>query len=220
MVEAALKALQNGDPVVLYDFDDREGEADLVYPATAVDRHAVARLRNDAGGLICTAIPADAADALGFPFIAEVLDDPMVEGSGDLDYADRSSFSYWVNHRSTRTGVTDRDRATTANALAAHVERARAGEAVDASEAFRTPGHMAVLRAHHDLLDGRRGHTEMSVALVREAGLTPVATICEMLDDATGDALSRADAEAYAAENGFVFLTGEAIAGIRSGEAI
>ena len=40
------------------------------------------------------------------------------------------------------------------------------------------------------------------------AGVTPAVTICELLDDATGKALSREDARKYAAKHGFAFVDG------------
>ncbi|NMC88819.1 MAG: 3,4-dihydroxy-2-butanone-4-phosphate synthase, partial [Methanomicrobiales archaeon] len=51
--------------------------------------------------------------------------------------------------------------------------------------------------------------TELSVALAVLAGITPVVTICEMLDDETGFALSKDDAVSYAEEHGLVFVGGQ-----------
>ena len=41
-VERALDAFRAGEPVCVHDFADREGETDIVYPASAVDAEAVA----------------------------------------------------------------------------------------------------------------------------------------------------------------------------------
>ncbi len=210
-VQDAADALARGDPVLVYDADDREAEVDMVYAAEHVDHHAVATMRQDAGGLICCALHPDAADALGFPYLADRLDTPMAESRGDLSYDDRSAFSYPVNHVDTRTGVTDRDRATTITALADAAATVLAGDAFDTATAFRTPGHVPVLRAHADLLDGRRGHTELSIALAAAADITPAAVVCEMLDAETGDALPAGDARAYAAEYGVPFLAGDTV---------
>ncbi|MDY6780757.1 MAG: 3,4-dihydroxy-2-butanone-4-phosphate synthase [Halobacteria archaeon] len=207
----AIDDLREGKPVVVYDFGDREGEADLVYASETVGNEDIARLRNEAGGLICTAIPSEAAEEFGLPFLSELVeehDDGLVEKP---EYGSRSSFSLWVNHRSNYTGVTDNDRSKTARKLAEAVGAVADGGEFDFAEEFSSPGHMAVLRADDELLDGRKGHTEMSVALVGEAGLTPVATISEMLDAETGEALSRRDAEEYAETNGLVFLTGDEV---------
>ncbi len=204
-IEDALTALLNGDPVLVHDADDREDEVDMVVAAQHITPELVARLRNDAGGLICTAIPHDAAERLNLPFFTDITEHPAAEQS-ERSYGDRSAFSLWVNHTATYTGVTDRDRATTITALADHVARDTTPQ--EFANDFTTPGHVAVLRAASGLLDNRRGHTEMSVSLMQEAGLTPAAVVCEMLDDSTGTALSVEDAERYAEEHGYVFLAG------------
>jgi 3,4-dihydroxy 2-butanone 4-phosphate synthase len=71
LVERAIAAFRAGDPVLIHDAADREGETDVVYPASAVGPVDVARLRNDAGGLVCVAVPAAVADAFGLPFLAD-----------------------------------------------------------------------------------------------------------------------------------------------------
>ncbi|MFB6218690.1 MAG: 3,4-dihydroxy-2-butanone-4-phosphate synthase, partial [Halobacteriaceae archaeon] len=104
-VERAVAALRAGDPVLVHDFADREGETDLVYPAEAVTPADVARLRSDAGGLVCVALADAVADAWDLPFLAEAIDHPATEGRPGYD--ERSSFSLSVNHRDTYTGITD-----------------------------------------------------------------------------------------------------------------
>jgi 3,4-dihydroxy 2-butanone 4-phosphate synthase len=204
-VEAAVAALADGDPVLVHDATDREGEVDLVAPADAVDPDTVARLRSDAGGLVCVALGAEVCDAFDLPFLAAEIDHPAA--GGDPEYDDRSSFSLPVNHRDTYTGITDDDRALTTRALA----DAAADPGPDTAFAaeFRAPGHVHVLRTAEGGLAERRGHTELAVALVRAAGRPPAATVCEMLDDDSGGALSVADAHAYADRQGLVFVEGE-----------
>ncbi|MGB9964623.1 3,4-dihydroxy-2-butanone-4-phosphate synthase [Halobacterium hubeiense] len=202
-VEAAVAAFRAGDPVLVHDAADREGEVDLVYPAEAVTPDDVARLRNDAGGLICVAVGEAAADAFDLPFLVDVIDHPAAD-HGHLGYDDRSSFSLPVNHRDTFTGITDDDRALTITELAAAVADPAS---VDFAAEFRAPGHVHVLRAAPSL-DDRQGHTELAVALAEEAGVAPAAVVCEMLDADTGGALSIADAKAYAEREGFVYVEG------------
>ncbi len=79
---------------------------------------------------------------------------------------------------------------------------------VNFHEVFRTPGHMALLRAADGLLDQRKGQTELSIALAKMAGVTPAITICEMLDDESGYALSKEDARLYARKHRLVFVEG------------
>lgn len=208
-LKQALHDLRNGRPVLVYDFDGREGEVDMVYAAENILPESIARLRNDAGGLICTAVAHEVAERLGLPFYAEMIDHPAAETAA-RDYGDRSSFSLWVNREDTYTGITDKDRAKTVAALAS-IAADTTATADDFADTFTTPGHVAVLRASEGLLQHRQGHTEMSVYLVQKANLAPTAVIAEMLDGETGESLSKEDAEQYAAAHNLVLLTGEEV---------
>ena len=212
-VDRAVAAFQDGNPVLIHDAADREGETDIVYPAGAVDADAVAHLREDAGGLICTAVSDAVADAAGLPFLEDELDHPAA-ADHDLAYDDRSSFSIPVNHRETFTGITDDDRALTIRRLADAAAAAARPDGYDAEEfaaEFRTPGHVHVLRGAPDLLADRRGHTELGLAVAAAAGLPPAVVVCEMLDADSGGARSPTAAREYAQRHGYVYVEGAAI---------
>ncbi|WP_435183263.1 3,4-dihydroxy-2-butanone-4-phosphate synthase [Halobellus sp. EA9] len=215
-VERAVAAFRRGEPVLVHDAADREGETDIVYPAGAVDADAVVRLRADAGGLICTAVSHEVADAIELPFLEDELDHPA-SADHDLAYDDRSSFSLPVNHRETFTGITDDDRALTIRRLADVADAAAdANEDYDAEDfaaEFRTPGHVHVLRGAPDLLDDRRGHTELGLALADAAGLPPAVVVCEMLDAETGGARTPTDALDYARRHDLVYVEGADVIG-------
>jgi 3,4-dihydroxy 2-butanone 4-phosphate synthase len=221
-VQRGIDYVKRGKLVLIYDAEDREGETDFVVPASFVTPQQVAYFRNEAGGLICVAIPPTAADRLGLPLISDILrnvnDDfsyvkKIVEGKGDLSYDKRSSFSLWVNHRDTFTGITDRDRALTIKKIGEAVEKVVKGNdnSYDFYTEFRTPGHVALLRAADGLLEERRGQTELSVALALLAGISPAMAICEMLDNESGGALSKANAQVFASERDLVFMEGSEI---------
>ncbi|MEF8842571.1 MAG: 3,4-dihydroxy-2-butanone-4-phosphate synthase [Haloarculaceae archaeon] len=203
----AIAAFRHGEPVLIHDAADREGETDIVYPARAVTPRAVARMRNDAGGLVCVALSDAVSEALGLPFIQESLDHPLA-ADHELGYDERSSFSLTVNHRDTFTGITDEDRALTIAELGA---LAAAPERRTFEETFRAPGHVHLLRAAPDLLSDRRGHTELGIALADAADLPPSVVVCEMLDDETGGARSPSDARAYAERHGLVYVEGSTL---------
>ncbi|APW97938.1 3,4-dihydroxy-2-butanone-4-phosphate synthase [Halobiforma lacisalsi AJ5] len=206
-VDRAFESLDAGDPVLVHDAADREGETDLIYHADAVSPEAVARLRNDAGGLVCVALGHEVAESFELPFYTEEVDHPAT-GSHDLGYDERSSFSLTVNHRDTYTGITDNDRSRTIRALGS---AAATPEETAFADEFRVPGHVHLLKAAPDLLEQREGHTELGVALAEAAALPPAVVVCEMLDDETGEALSSADARAYAERHGFTYLEGRNI---------
>jgi 3,4-dihydroxy 2-butanone 4-phosphate synthase len=220
-LEKVKESLRNGEMILLYDADDREGETDMVIPALNTTPTDVARMRCDGGGLICVAVHGDAADRLGLPFMSELLKSvsmnghstlrSLVEKKGDIPYDSRSSFSLWVNHRNTFTGITDNDRAFTINKVGEIVEKVMNGEQLDFGREFRSPGHVALLRAASGLLDERRGQTELSIQLALMSGITPSMVVCEMLDDCTGKALSKEDARKYAMRYNMPFIEGKNI---------
>lgn len=217
--EESLKAFRKGSPVLIYDFEDREGETDIAIPAIHVEREDVAMMRIDGGGLICVAIHAKAAERLGLPFMHDVLkaaSEKMpklrkVAEADDIKYDTRSSFSLWVNHRNTFTGITDVDRALTIRRIGEIVDEVMMGKEVDFGKEFRSPGHVALLRAAENLTYERVGQTELSVALAEMAGIAPAVAICEMLDARSGRALKKEDAIKYAEERGIPFIDGKTI---------
>jgi 3,4-dihydroxy 2-butanone 4-phosphate synthase len=118
-----------------------------------------------------------------------------------------------VNHRKTFTGITDNDRSLTITKLAEITKQAMNGNHVNFGAEFRSPGHMPLLRAAPNLLNDRRGQTELSIVLARAAGITPAMVMCEMLDGQTGKALKKQDAMEYGRKHGLVFVEGKDVVG-------
>jgi 3,4-dihydroxy 2-butanone 4-phosphate synthase len=206
-INQAIKSFRLGKPLLVHDFDDREGETDIIYPALAVSSEDVARLRRDAGGLICVAVSHEVAEAFDLPFLADELSHPSSR-QVELGYDERSSFSLPVNHVNTFTGITDIDRALTITKLGgAAVEP----QTLDFDAEFDAPGHVPVLRAAPNLLADREGHTELGIELANAAGRAPAVVVCEMLDHETGRATSKKDARRYARRNNLHFLDGPTI---------
>ncbi|VVB53853.1 3,4-dihydroxy-2-butanone 4-phosphate synthase [uncultured archaeon] len=218
-LDSAIDALRNGKMILLFDAEDREGETDLVIPAIYITPADIALMRRDGGGLICVAIYGKAADSLGLPFMSDILRSisknghksliSLVEKKGDIPYDSRSSFSLWVNHRETFTGITDNDRALTIRKVGETVDKVMKGEKIDFGDEFRSPGHVALLRAATGLLNERRGQTELSIELALKAGISPSMVVCEMLDDRTGKALTKEDAIKYSKEKNMPFIEGK-----------
>lgn len=219
--QKAIGAVRNGKMILLFDAEDREGETDLVIPAQSVKPVDIARMRFDGGGLICVALHGDIADRLGLPFMSDILRSvslnghkplrTLVEKKGDIPYDSRSSFSLWVNHRDVFTGITDNDRSLTINKIGETAQKVLNGEWVDFGVEFRSPGHVALLRAASGLLNERCGQTELSIALALRAKICPAMVVCEMLDEKTGRALSKEDAKKYAICNNMPFVEGKNI---------
>jgi 3,4-dihydroxy 2-butanone 4-phosphate synthase len=217
----AVEALRSGAFVLVYDGDGREEETDLTIASEFVSPAVIRTLRKEAGGLICMTLSGEVRARIGLPFMADILRRAMATypvlgaiSTEDMKYDRHSAFSVSVNHRDTFTGVTDNDRAKTISRLAAIAKEAAKREngwaAHVFSEEFRSPGHVPLLNAADPLLVERRGHTELTTALMIMAGLAPTATICEMMAD-DGRAVSKKDAKAYARARNLVFLEGQDI---------
>jgi len=212
-IENAVNALRKGEIILVHDKEGRENETDFVFAAQYAKAEYIAQMRQDAGGLICVAIGREIAENISIPHAADINREaskvfPTLSylTPNDIPYDEKSSFSIMVNHRGTFTGVTDEDRALTIRELG------KLSVDVSAEEfgrVFRSPGHIPLLRSSG--LDNREGHTELSVALMKLAGLTPIACICEMMDAKTHKALSSEKAREYASGENLVFLETEEI---------
>jgi len=221
LITKACEELRNGKMVLVYDADGREEETDMVIASEFVDQDIVRTYRKDAGGLICVTIPPETRHCIGIPYMVDVLQNskglyPILDGlkANDIPYDAKSSFSLTINHRKTFTGITDKDRALTISEFAKIVQLSRScnnGHAADTfAKNFRSPGHVHLLNASEKLVLDRQGHTELATALMVLAGLTPTATICEMMGD-DGRALSKNRAQKYAADNSLLYLEGREI---------
>jgi 3,4-dihydroxy 2-butanone 4-phosphate synthase len=222
LVALAGDSLARGEPVLIFDAVDREGETDLVFLSERSTPELIRLQRQDAGGLICTAFSETLRARLGLPFQSDLLASasdryPILASLGQqkLRYDRRSAFGVTVNHRTNFTGVPDNDRATTIRALG---EVARdAPRLSDAAlrqrfvDEFTSPGHVSLLYAAPGLITERKGHTELAITLARMAGLSESVTVCEMLGDSGGPRSPEA-ARRYAEERGWVFLEGRTIA--------
>ncbi|HLM90585.1 MAG TPA: 3,4-dihydroxy-2-butanone-4-phosphate synthase [Thermoplasmata archaeon] len=218
---AAARSLGNGEPVLIFDAADREGETDLVFLSARATPELVRLARRDAGGLICTAISDELRGRLDLPFFSELLvlaarKFPGVAGLSESPrYDRRSAFGITVNHRSNFTGVPDNDRAKTIRSLGELADEA--GRLSDAAlrERFRaefiSPGHIPLLYAAPGLTGERKGHTELAISLARMAGLSESVTVTEMLGD-SGGARAPDAARRFAEEHGWPYLEGRTIA--------
>ena len=159
IVEEAIAAFRQGDPVCLFDSDKREGETDLLFPASFAQPVTMRQLRQDCGGLLFLAIGHDVGEAFGLPFLQDLhthdaltTEYPVLAElkTNDLRYDSRSAFTLSLNHRETYTGITDNDRALTTRRFAEltttvfdeNLSEVEAQRRMGAE--FRTPGQSQV----------------------------------------------------------------------------
>ena len=220
-IKQAIADLQNGKFILIFDDDSREAETDLVIASEFVTPKSIKIMRKDGGGLIFLMISKEVANKLQLPFLADMYSNienryPVLKKlvPNDIPYDSKSSFSLYINHRDTFTGITDNDRSLTMNKfaeLAKKVETLNDGAAINLfGKEFRSPGHVPICIAAKNLLDERKGHTELVVSILKMAKLTPTGSGCEIMGD-NGKALSKDKVKEYAKENNLIFLEGSEI---------
>lgn len=203
MLNDALTVLRNGQFVLLHDSSDRENEVDMVIAAKYVTPEHISQMRQFAGGLICIAVDDLISENLKLEYLHESLEKchnnehkKMIYSN--TQYGDHPSFSMWINHAKVKTGITDFDRALTANEMACVAEMDKDHQISHFINTFKIPGHVPLLKSAPNLIMNRQGHTEMSTYLLRLAEIPAVSVICEMMDPITHKALSLDKAKKYA----------------------
>ena len=220
-IEQAIGDLRKGKFILIFDNDSREAETDFVIASEFVKPESIRTMRKDGGGLIFLMISKEIANKLKLPFLSDLYKDisdkyPVLNAlvPNDIPYDTKSSFSVYINHRKTFTGITDIDRSLTMKKFA---EMAKKIDEMDNEKAiklfgkdFRSPGHIPICIASENLLEERKGHTELVVSLLKMAKLTPTGSGCEIMGD-NGKALPKKMAKQYADKNNLVFLEGNEI---------
>lgn len=162
-VEAAIRDIAAGRPVVVVDDEDRENEGDLVIAAEKATPEIIAFMMSECRGLICAPMEGDELDRLRLPQMVENNTESM-----------RTAFTVSVDASAAHgvtTGISAADRATTLQLLAAGTYE---------PDDFVRPGHIFPLRAKSGGVLVRDGHTEAAVDLARLAGLRPAGAIVEI----------------------------------------
>lgn len=208
----ACKALAKGKIVVIFDSEGREGEADLVFSAIHATPKIISVMREKAGGLLCLATSMEVAGKIGLPFMSDLLlnDERLADMIYNrTKYGDKPSFSISINHKETKTGISDDDRSRTIREFGKIVKSSNGTLRARFISTFRTPGHVHLLIGRG--LANRRGHTELSLELASRVGLPPAVAMCEI----TGKRkqMTRESAMRLAKENKWVFIEGKELMG-------
>ncbi|MDO8559739.1 MAG: GTP cyclohydrolase II [bacterium] len=162
---AILDAARSGRAALILDRADREGEADLFFPATKASTKLVNFLITEGRGLLCVPLAAERALALELPL--------MIPQATNRE-AYRCQFTVSVDAaRDIGSGISAADRAVTLRRLA---------EPSATANDFVRPGHVFPLIAAGGGLSERDGHTEAAIAICRLAELPPVGVICELIN--------------------------------------
>src|SRR5688500_11452243 len=163
-IEDAIKAIHDGEMIIVVDDEDRENEGDLTIAAEKITPAAINFMAKYGRGLICMPMTEDR--------LAE-LDIPQMVAQNTARFDTAFCISVEAKHV-TSTGISASDRAATV--LAAIDSSTRPGD-------LARPGHMFPLKARNGGVLVRAGQTEAAVDLARIAGLYPAGVICEIMND-------------------------------------
>ena len=160
----AVRAIENGEIVVVTDDNDRENEGDLIISAVHCSPEKMAFIVRHTSGIVCTPMPRSEAKRLNLTAMVAENDAPH-----------ETAFTVSVDYKhGTTTGISADDRTLTVRNLA----NPNAGAAD-----FVRPGHIFPLVAREGGVLMRSGHTEAAVDLCKLADLPPVGVICELVND-------------------------------------
>lgn len=163
-VEEAVRSFRTGKILIVVDDDDRENEGDFICAADFATPEVINFLATKGRGIICAPLTAERAEVLEL--------DPMLGVNTALH---ETPFTVSVDAvRGATTGVSAGDRAATVRALA---------DPTTVPSDLARPGHIFPLRALEGGVLRRAGHTEAAVDLCRLSGLSPVAVLCEILNE-------------------------------------
>ena len=211
VIEKAIEALRRGEFVLIFDEEGREEETDIVVASQFITPSKIRFMRREGGGLICTTLPERHAKILGLPYLHEIFEKSGYEIFKYLTprvrYDSKPSFSITINHKDNFTGIPDKDRAKTIKEFANFLARMESMDdpMKEFGNEFISPGHVHLLIASD--LDRRRGHTELSTAIMIMSGLVPSATIVETLGD-DDNSLNKEQAKRFAEKHHIPFIEG------------
>lgn len=160
-IEAALRDLKLGKPIIVVDDENRENEGDFIALSDQITPETINFMITNGKGLVCTAITEDLAEQLQLPAMTADNTDPY-----------GTAFTVSIDHETTTTGISAFERAET-------IQQMIQPNAV-ASD-FKRPGHVFPLIAKEKGVLERAGHTEAAVDLAKLCGAYPSATICEIV---------------------------------------
>lgn len=186
-IERALQALRDGEGVIVLDHEDRENEADIIFPAQTMTIEQMALTIRYGSGIICLCLTEQRR---------RQLDLPMMVDNNTSSYG--TGFTVTIEAaQGVTTGVSAQDRLTTI--------RAAIAEHAQPSDLSR-PGHVFPLRAREGGVLTRPGHTEATIDLVRLAGYAPAGVLCELTND-DGTMMRAPEAIAFAQQRQLPIIT-------------
>ena len=159
-----ISRLKSGEMIIVADSKHRENEGDIVMAAQFAAPEHISFMAKFGRGLICVPLTSSRAARLKLPLM-------VAHNTSALG----CNFTVSVDvKKSVTTGISAYDRAKTISAL---------GSARTRPSDLLQPGHVFPLVARDGGVLERPGHTEAAIDLMRMAGLSEIAVICEIMGD-------------------------------------
>ncbi len=162
-IDKAIKALQNGDGIIITDDKNREKEADIIFHANTITNQQMALLIRECSGIVCLCLT---------PKKVEELNLSMMVKSNNSRFQTPFTISIEAKEGIT-TGVSAKDRVTTIKSALKN----------DGINHIISPGHIFPLCAKDGGVLERNGHTEASVDMMKISNLEPNAVLCEITNE-------------------------------------
>jgi 3,4-dihydroxy 2-butanone 4-phosphate synthase/GTP cyclohydrolase II len=164
-IEEAIKAIKNGEVIIVVDDEDRENEGDFLTAARNATPELINFMATHGRGLICAPISEDRCNKLGLE---------MMVTNNSAAYETPFTVSIDLIGHGCTTGISASDRSKTIQAMINPAIR---------PEELGKPGHIFPLRARKGGVLRRAGHTEAAVDLSRMAGFEEAGIIVEILNE-------------------------------------
>ncbi len=175
LISDALKELRKNNFLIVVDDPNRENQGDLIFPAQTAAPEKINFMLQKCRGLICVPITQSKAT---------MLDLSLMIPSNKNTEKTKVNFTISLDAKNVKSyGISASDRSLTIRAIA--------HEGSDAAD-FVRPGHIFPLLAKQGGILERPGHTEASLELMRLAGFSPTAVLCEILND-EGDVANQSE---------------------------
>jgi 3,4-dihydroxy 2-butanone 4-phosphate synthase / GTP cyclohydrolase II len=164
-IEEAVKAIKNGEVIIVVDDEDRENEGDFICAAEKVTPEIINFMATHGRGLICAPLIEDRCDQLGLQ---------LMVGNNTAAFETPFTVSVDLIGHGCTTGISASDRAKTIRALI--------DDTIHPDELGK-PGHIFPLKAKRGGVLRRAGHTEAAIDFARLAGLAPAGVLVEIMNE-------------------------------------
>tara|TARA_B100000902_G_scaffold124050_1_gene124000 strand:+ start:4106 stop:5308 length:1203 start_codon:yes stop_codon:yes gene_type:complete len=180
-IKDIISRFKDGEMIILIDDEDRENEGDLVISSKNLTPEHINFMITHAKGLVCAPISSEIAGKLNLPLMDGVNNEMETQFTASVD----------LKGNGVTTGISAEDRYKTIIGLT---------DEKSSRSDFSIPGHIFPLQSMDGGVLRRAGHTEAAVDLCKLSGHTPVAVICEIINE-DGSMARLEDLESFASKH-------------------